>query len=69
MDWQSILAIGMAVLCGVWAVWRFVQSFVPGRAGCSGCMADCRIRQAKGIDVASASRQLKANGKTVREQR
>ena len=54
MDWQSILAIGVAVLCGVWAVWRFVRPFVPGRAGCTGCVVDCRLRQVKGTGVEEA---------------
>ena len=53
MDWQSILAIGVAVLCGVWAVWRFVQPFVPGRAGCANCMANCDVRKAKRISIAA----------------
>ena len=53
MDWQSILAIGMAVLCGVWAVWRFVQPFVSGRAGCTGCVADCRLGKARRTGVAA----------------
>ncbi len=42
MDWQSIGAVGVALLCGVWVLWKFVQPFLPGYGG--GCGSGCGSR-------------------------
>ena len=37
MDWQSVVAAGVAFASGTWAVWKFVSPFLAGSGGCSSC--------------------------------
>ena len=37
MDWQSIVAVGVAIACGLWAAWKFVSPFLTGSDGCTSC--------------------------------
>ena len=37
MDWQSLVAAGVAIACAFWAVWKFVRPFLAGSGGCSSC--------------------------------
>lgn len=35
MDWQTPIAAGVALLCGLWALWKFVRPFLIKESG--GC--------------------------------
>ena len=37
MDWQSILAIFVALVCGVWVLGQFIRPFLSGQGGACGC--------------------------------
>lgn len=37
MDWQSLVAAGVAIACAFWAAWKFVSPFLAGSGGCSSC--------------------------------
>ncbi|MBI2506402.1 MAG: hypothetical protein HYW07_24565 [Candidatus Latescibacteria bacterium] len=37
MDWQSLIAIGLAVAGGAWAAWSAVRPFVRRHARCGDC--------------------------------
>jgi len=39
VDWQSLVAIGVAIACGFWAAWKFVSPFFKQSAGCTSCTA------------------------------
>lgn len=37
MDWQSIVAVGVAVACGFWAAWKFINPFLADAGGRFSC--------------------------------
>ena len=45
MDWQSAVAVGVAIVCGFWAAWKFVSPFLTASGGCASC-GDGRRRDA-----------------------
>ena len=64
MDWQSILAIGVAVLCGLWTLQRFVQPFAAKNAGCNACGtgANCNGGEHNYISIEAPKNQRKCIG-------
>lgn len=38
MDWQSPVAVAIAILCALWLVWQIARPFATGTlTACSGC--------------------------------
>ena len=37
MDWQSIVAVGVAIVCGLWAAWKFISPFLADAGGGISC--------------------------------
>ena len=46
MDWQSILAIFVALVCGVWVLGQFIRPFLSGQGGA--CGGGCGSKGCKG---------------------
>jgi len=44
MEWQTVASVGIATLCGIWVLWRWLRPLLGKRGGGCTLCDECSVR-------------------------